>query len=60
MWTGWNNKRFIEKCPSQRVEYTQCISFSPTRTDAVMKTIVQSKRVSEECGSTFAVIKRRA
>ena len=56
MWTGWNNKRFIEKCPSQRVEYTQCISFSPTRTDAVMKTIVQSKRVSEECGSTFAVI----
>ena len=56
MWTGWNNKRFIEKCPSQRVEYTQCISFSPTRTDAIMKTIVQSKRVSEECGSTFAVI----
>ena len=56
MWTGWNYKWFIEKCVRQRVEYTQCIPFSPTRTDAVMKTIVHSKRVSEECGSTFTVI----
>ena len=30
--------------------------FPSTRTDVVKETIVQSKRVSEECGSSFAVI----
>ena len=30
--------------------------FPPTRVDAVKETIVQSKRVSEECASTFAAI----
>ena len=56
MWTDWNTERFIEKCPKQRVEYMQHILFSPIRTDVVKETIVQSKRVSEECRSTFAVI----
>ena len=56
MWTESNTERFIEKCPRQRVEYMQHIPFPPTRTEAVKKTIVQSNRVSEECGSTFAVI----
>ena len=56
MWTDWNTELFIEKCPKQRVEYMQHILFSPTRTDVVKETIVQSKRVSEECGSTFAII----
>ena len=56
MWTSWNTERFIEKCPRQRVEYMQHTPFPPTRVDAVKETIVQSKRVSEECGSTFAVI----
>ena len=32
------------------------IPFPSTRTDEVKETIVQSKRISEECGSTFAVI----
>ena len=56
MWTEWNTERLFEKCPRQRVEYMQHIPFPPTRTEAVKKTIVQSNRVSEECGSTFAVI----
>ena len=56
MWTDWNTEWFIEKCPRQRVEYMQHIQFSPTRTDVVKETTVQSKKVSEECGSTFAVI----
>ena len=56
MRTGWNAERFIEKCPRQPVEYMQHIPFPPTGTDVVKETIVQSKRVSEECGSTFAVI----
>ena len=30
--------------------------FPPTRTDVIKQTIVQSKRVSEKCGSVFAVI----
>ena len=30
--------------------------FPPTRTDVIKKTIVQSKRVSEKCGSVFGVI----
>ena len=34
----------------------QHIPFPPTRTDVVKETIVKSKRVSEDCGSTFAVI----
>ena len=34
----------------------QHIPFPPARTDVVKETIVQSKRVSEECGSTFAII----
>ena len=34
----------------------QHIPFPPARTDVVKETIVQSKRVSEECGSTSAVI----
>ena len=50
MWTGWNAELFIEKCLRQHVEYMHHISFPLTRT------ILQSKRVSEECGSTFAVI----
>ena len=56
VWTGWNTEWFIEKCPRQRVEYMEHIPFPPTRTDEVKETIVQSKRISEECGSTFAVI----
>ena len=56
MWTGWNTERFIEKCPRQRAEYMQHIPFPPTRTDVVKETIVQLKKVSEEYGSTFAVI----
>ena len=34
----------------------QHVPFPPTRTDVVKVTIVQSKKVSEKCGSTFAVI----
>ena len=56
MWTGWITEQFIEKCPRQCVEYRQHIPFPPTRTDVVKETIVQSKRVSQECGSTFAII----
>ena len=56
MRTGWNTERFIEKCPRQPVKCMQHIPFPPTGTDVVKETIVQSKRVSEECGSTFAVI----
>ena len=53
MWTGWNTERFTEKCPRQCAEYMQHISFLPTRTNVVKQTIIQSKRVSEECGSNF-------
>ena len=53
MWTGCNTERFTEKCPRQRVECMQHIPFLPTRTNVVKETIIQSKRVSEECGSTF-------
>ena len=56
MWTRWITEQFIEKCPRQCVEYRQHIPFPPTRTDVVKETIVQSKRVSEERGSTSAVI----
>ena len=56
MWTGWNTERFIEKCSRQRVEYMRHIPFPPTRTDVVKEKIVQSKMLSEECGSNFAVI----
>ena len=56
LWTGSNTERFIAKCPRQRLEYMQHIPFPPTRTDVVKETIVQSKMVSEEYGSTFAVI----
>ena len=56
MWTGWNTEQFIEEYSRQRVEYMQDIPFPPTRTDVVKETIVQSKRVSQECGSTFAII----
>ena len=56
LWLGWNTERFIAKCPRQRVEYMQHIPFLPNRTDVVKETIVQSKWVSEEYGSTFAAI----
>ena len=56
MWTDWNTERFIEKCSRQRVEYMRHIPFPPTRTDVVKEKIVQSKMLSEECGSNFAVI----
>ena len=56
MWTGWNTEQFIEKCPRQCVEYMQQIPFPRTRTDVVKETTVESKGVSEECGSIFAFI----
>ena len=51
MWTSWNTEQLIEKCPRQRAEYMHHIPLPSTRTDVVKETTVQSKRVSEECGS---------
>ena len=56
MWTGWNAERVIEKCPRQCLEYIQHIPLPSTRTDVVKEAIVQSKSVSEECGSIFTII----
>ena len=46
----------LNNVPKQRVEYMKHIPFPPTRTIGVKETNVQSKRVSKECGSTFAFI----
>ena len=40
IWTGWTGKRFIEKCPRQRVEYMQHTLFP---TDVVKETNVYLK-----------------
>ena len=53
--TCWNIERFIERCPQTTCRIYAIYRLS-TRTDVVKKTIVQSKSVSEKCGSTFAVI----
>ena len=39
--------------PTPHVKYIQYIPFPPRRIDVVKETIVESKKVYEECGSTL-------
>ena len=56
MWTGWNSERYYEKTPTKKIGHMKPITLPPTRTDVVRETMIQSQKVSAECGSKYTII----
>ena len=50
MRTEWNNEIYYGKTPTQKIGYMKTITLPPTRTDVVRETIMQSQKVSADCG----------
>ena len=56
MWTGWNSERYYEKTPATNIGYMKTITLPPTRADIVRETMIQSEKMSAECGSKYTTI----